>query len=344
MLAPVALALTLAFAPPNDRLSPDSMMVELRKGGYTILWRHAATDYSTRDAPGFPDDRSQQRNLTEQGALDAGLIGQILKRRGIPIGDVRVSQMYRTRETAQRAFGRFTIDTLLRSMQPSDAERRLMLAVPAKGTNRVLVTHHFIIERNAPGIRPGDVAEGEAVVLRSNGETLETVALIKMEDWRRLAEKTPGITLTLNSLIRPAQPATPNGAAAPVAPPPAPSTGALAVPALLELPGNALIAEYLRTFNAGDPERMRTFFNQAVVPIPSRTMEQRLESYARLRGDLGNLTIASADTSSEGRVVVKVDGSTGKPATITFTLESATPNRIAGISVQYAVPSSGHHP
>lgn len=52
MLAPVALALTLAFAPPNDRLSPDSMMVELRKGGYTILWRHAATDYSTRrDSP-----------------------------------------------------------------------------------------------------------------------------------------------------------------------------------------------------------------------------------------------------------------------------------------------------
>jgi phosphohistidine phosphatase SixA len=344
MLAPVALALTVAFAPPNDRLSPDSMMVELRKGGYTILWRHAATDYSTRDAPGFPDDRAQQRNLTEQGALDAGLIGQILKRRGVPIGDVRVSQMYRARETAQRAFGRFTIDTLLRSMQPNDAERRLMLAVPARGTNRVLVTHHFIIERNAPGIRPGDVAEGEAVVLRSNGETLETVALIKMDDWRRLAEATPGIVLTLNSLTRPAQPATPNGAAAPAAPPPPPPTGALAIPALLGTPRNALIAEYLRTFNAGDPERMRNFFDQSVVPNPSRTMEQRLESYARLRGDLGNLTIASADTNADGRVVVKVDGSAGKPATITFTLESATSNRIAGISVQYAVPSGAHHP
>ena len=71
MLAHVALALTVAFAPPNDLLSPDSMMVELRKGGYTILWRHAATDYSTRDAPGWPNtDRSQQRNLTAQGALD----------------------------------------------------------------------------------------------------------------------------------------------------------------------------------------------------------------------------------------------------------------------------------
>ena len=346
MLAPVALALTLAFAPPNDRLSPDSMMVELRKGGYTILWRHAATDYSTRDAPGFPDDRTQQRNLTEQGALDAGLIGQILKRRGVPIGDVRVSQMYRARETAQRAFGRFTIDTLLRSFQPNEAERRLMLAVPAKGTNRVLVTHHFIIERNAPGIKPGDVAEGEAVVLRSNGETLETVAVIKMNDWRRLAEATPGIVLTLNSLSRPAQPATPNGAtpSAPPAAPPAPST-ALTVPPLLETPRNAGIAEYLRTFNAGDQDRMRRFFETSVAPNPSRTMEQRLESYARLRVDLGNLTVASAEVNGDAQVIVKVDGSTGKPATITFTLESAASSRISGISVQYAVPSgSGHHP
>ena len=102
-VARVALAMTVALAPPNNTstttsntlpgnlLPPDSMMVELRKGGYTILWRHSATDYSTKDAPGFPDDRLQQRNLTEQGALDAGLIGQIFKRRGIPIGEVLTS-------------------------------------------------------------------------------------------------------------------------------------------------------------------------------------------------------------------------------------------------------------
>lgn len=337
------LAVAVAITPPNDRLSADSMMVELRKGGYTILWRHASTDYSTKDAPGFPDDRTQQRNLTEQGALDAGLVGQIFTRRGIPIGDVVVSQMYRTRETAERAFGRFKIDTLLRSMQPSDAERALIRAVPAKGTNRVLVTHHFIIERNAPGIRPGDVAEGEAVVVRWNGEALETVALFKMADWRRLAEATPGIVLTLNSLITRTPVAAPN-AAGPAAAPPPPSSTPLAVPALLETPRNTVIAEYLRTFNAGDPERMRRFFETSAAPNPERTMEQRLESYARLRGDLGNLTIGSAEASGDARVVVKVDGSTGRPATITFTLESPTSSRIQGISVQYAIPSGGQHP
>jgi len=340
MLAHVTLVLTTAFAPPNNLLSPDSMMVELRKGGYTILWRHAATDYTTKDAPGFPDDRTQQRNLTEQGALDAGLIGQILKRRGIPIGDVFVSQMYRTRETAERAFGRFRIDTLLRSMQPSDAERRLIRAVPANGTNRVLVTHHFIIERNAPGTKPGDVAEGEAVVLRSNGESLETIALIKMGDWRRLAEATPGITLTLHSSA-PAPGLVPSPSAA--APPP-PATTPLVVPSLLETTRNVAIAEYLRTFNAGDAERMRRFFEQSVAPNPSRTIDQRLESYARLRGDLGNLTIASAEASGDTQVIVKTNGSTGKPATITFTLEPAPSSRLAGISVQYAMPVGAGHP
>ena len=341
MLAQFALAVAVAVTPPHDRLSPDSMMAELRKGGYTILWRHASTDYTTKDAPGFPDDRTQQRNLTEQGALDAALIGELLKRRGVPIGDVRVSQMYRTRETGQRAFGRFTIDTLLRSMLPNDAERRLMLAIPAKGTNRVLVTHHFIIERNAPGIRPGDVAEGEAVVVRSNGETLETVALFKMADWRRLAEATPGMKLTLNSLIT-RTPVAPPNAAGSAAPPPPPSTAPLAVPAALEAPRYVTIVEYLRTYNAGEPDRMRAFFETSVAPNPNRTMDQRLESYARIRGDLGNLTITSAEPSGLTQVIVKADGSTGRPATITFTLEDPPSNRIVGISLQYAV--QGQHP
>ena len=342
MLTHLALAVIAALTPPNtDRLSPDSMMIELRKGGYTILWRHASTDYSTKDAPGFPDDRTQQRNLTEQGALDAALIGEIFKRRGVPIGDVFASQMYRTRETAERAFGRVRIDTLLRSMQPSDAERRLILAMPPHGTNRVLVTHHFIIERNAPGIRPGDVAEGEAVVVRSNGETLETVALFKMADWRRIAEATPGMTLTLKSLITRTAGGAPN-AGAPAAVPAAPSSTTVTLPAILDMPRYARIAEYLRTYNAGDPDRMRKFYEMSVVTNPNRTMEQRLETYARLRGDLGNLTVTSAVPSADDQMTVKVDGSTGKPATITFTLEPVPGNRLAQITLQYM--AEGHHP
>jgi hypothetical protein len=105
-----------------------------------------------------------------------------------------------------------------------------------------------------------------------------------------------------------------------------------------------VIAEYLRTFNASDPERMRRFIERSVAPNPARTTEQRLESYARIRGDLGNLTIESAEVSGDTQVVVRVDGSTGNPATITFTLEAAAPNRIVSIGMRYAVQSGGHHP
>jgi len=341
MLVHAAIAAFIAVTPPppNALLSADSMMVELRKGGYTILWRHAATDYSTRDAPGWPNtDRSQQRNLTTQGALDAGIIGRLFKLRGIPIGEVLASPMFRTRETAELAFGRTDVTMLLRTEQASAEERQLMLTPPAPGTNRVLVTHHFIIERNAPGIRPGDIVEGEAAVVRVNAGVLETVGIFKMADWRRLAEATAGVGMTPGSLLTPAAlPA--NFTAGPPKPPPPPSTTPLVLPELLRAPANAVIATYLQAFNAGDAQRMGKFFEEFSVPNPARTMEQRLESYARLRGDLGNLTIESAEAAGSNQVAVTVAGSTGKPGTFTFTLEPAAPNaspRVVSINVQYA--------
>jgi hypothetical protein len=42
--------------------------------------------------------------------------------------------------------------------------------------------------------------------------------------------------------------------------------------------------------------------------------------------------------------VVKVDGSTGRPATLTVTLEAAARNRIVSIGMQYAEQSGGHRP
>ena len=101
---------------------------------------------------------------------------------------------------------------------------------------------------------------------------------------------------------------------------------------------NAIIANYLQTFNAGDPQRMRTFFEQFSVPNPARTIEQRLETYARLRGDLGNVTITSAEVGGANQVVVKVAGSTGRSGTYTFALEGAHPGRIVSINVQYPQP------
>jgi phosphohistidine phosphatase SixA len=212
MLVNALLSVFIALTPPppNGLMSADSMMVALRKGGYTILWRHAATDYLQRDVPNAPPtDRSQQRNLTAQGALDAEIIGRMLALRGVPIGDVLASPLFRTRETAERAFGRSEPTMFLRQLEATPEQRAFLLTPPAQGTNRVLVTHHFIIERNASGVRPGDVAEGEAAVVRVTGDQLETVAIFKMADWRRLAEATPGSGVTPNALATTSRPTAP---------------------------------------------------------------------------------------------------------------------------------------
>jgi len=164
-----------------------------------------------------------------------------------------------------------------------------------------------------------------------NGDVLETIGIFKMADWRRLSEATPGSGVTPNALQTPAP--LPAAAAGPIAPPPPPSTTPLVIPALLETGHNTIIAEYLRTFNAGDAPRMGKFFEQYAVPNPARTIEQRLESYARLRGDLGNLTITSAEATGPNQVAVRVSGSTGRPGTYTFTLEESAPYRIVSINV-----------
>src|SRR4051812_3613028 len=44
MLAHALLAFLAATNPPDSLLTPDSLLVELRRGGYTIVWRHTATD------------------------------------------------------------------------------------------------------------------------------------------------------------------------------------------------------------------------------------------------------------------------------------------------------------
>jgi phosphohistidine phosphatase SixA len=335
MLVPALFALAVSVSPPDSLLSADSLLVELRKGGYTILWRHTATDHSVREPQSYENTpRFQQRNLTDRGIADAKLVGMLFKRRDIPIGDVLSSPMFRTRETAEYAFGRVEATPILRQLDPTPEQRRLIATAPAAGTNRVLVTHHFIIERNVPGIRPGQITEGEAVVVRATGpESVQAVGIFKMADWARLggaaASATPsavtsghgGAGFTLGHGAGAGNRTVPTG-------PPRP----LVIPPALETSQTAAIAEYLEAFNAGDVARMRRFYETRVVPNPDRTIEQRMEVYTRLRADLGTLAIDSVDASDPANVSVKVQASTGPIATVLFSVEPQSPYRLRGIS------------
>jgi hypothetical protein len=263
------------------------------------------------------------RGRISKGVADARLIGVVLKARGIPIGDVITSPMFRTRETAEYAFGRVTSTSpLLIALTASPEEKDLIAAAPAAGTNRVLITHHYIIERDAPGVKPGDVNEGEAAVVRRVGPDLKTVGIIKMADWNRMRAELPPDAPSGNGI-----------AAVPTGPPVRVAIGPLVIPKELKTPQTMAAGEYLRAFNTGDPAKMKEFFERGAVPSATRTIEQRLETYATLLTDLGSFEIVSVEVGVEGQVVVKTKTSTAKSSMLTFTLETDAPYRMKGLSI-----------
>ncbi|MBC5785907.1 histidine phosphatase family protein [Ramlibacter sp. USB13] len=79
----------------------------LRGGGQVVLVRHAVTEPGVGDPPGFRvEDCSTQRNLSEAGRREARRLGEALRARQVPVGELLTSPWCRCRETARLAFGR----------------------------------------------------------------------------------------------------------------------------------------------------------------------------------------------------------------------------------------------
>jgi len=177
----------------GDR-GPAPLAGRLRRGGYVLAFRHAATDFSTTDTTRDLRDCSRQRNLTAEGRRQARSIGREFRRLGIPVGRVLASPFCRTRETATLAFGRAVSSRALLSAEFFEGEpagerqparlRRLLASPPQRATNTILVSHNFAID-DATG---ESLAEGEAVIVtpRRGQWSFEVVARVKAGDWARL--------------------------------------------------------------------------------------------------------------------------------------------------------------
>jgi virginiamycin B lyase len=187
--------------PRTERASsgePARSLVEgLRRGGYVLVFRHAATDFSMADETRDLRDCSRQRNLNAEGRRQSRRIGSAVRRLGIPVGEVLASPYCRTRDTARLAFGRLRLSTALlsaryltsasaRDRQPARL-RRLLAARPRRGTNTVLVSHAFAID-DATGV---NLAEGEVAVAAPAGvpRGFEIVATVEAGEWARLARR-----------------------------------------------------------------------------------------------------------------------------------------------------------
>ena len=191
---------TPAGAQPS--LSDQALLEALRRGGHTIYFRHAATDWRQEDkvvrkGDWTSCDPRRMRQLAPEGRAVAARIGRAIRSLGIPVSGVFASEYCRTQETA-RLLGLGPVTATLDVMNLRAAEfvggraavvaraRRTLATPPRHGANRVFVAHGNLL-RAVSGVYTG---EAGAVVFRPSGVgRLERLAELAPEDWERLAHK-----------------------------------------------------------------------------------------------------------------------------------------------------------
>lgn len=167
---------------PGFTLAQDSPTWKaLRSGGHVLLIRHARAP-GTFDPPEFKlGVCSTQRNLNDEGRAQAKRLGEFMRTMQVPIGRVFSSEWCRCIDTAQLAFGndKVTTQATLSSPTKLSPEQRVRhtelvrmqinnygLGRATFQPNMVMVTHMF----NIQDITGESVAEGEILVVKSNGE------------------------------------------------------------------------------------------------------------------------------------------------------------------------------
>jgi phosphohistidine phosphatase SixA len=166
----VLVLLLAAGAASGQNAADEQLWTALAAGGNVVLMRHAIAP-GGGDPPGFRlDDCSTQRNLSEEGRVQARSTGEAFRSREIPMDRVLTSQWCRCRETAELlqlaaveeypVLNSFFSDRSTAGSQ-TRALRRFIGDLKLRG-NVLLVTHQVNITE-LTGVFP---ASGEMVILR----------------------------------------------------------------------------------------------------------------------------------------------------------------------------------
>lgn len=171
----------LDATPDTARLA--TLRHETSRGGTVLLLRHARTEPGIGDPPGYRlGECATQRNLSNDGRLQAAEIGRALARAGVRIDAVRSSPWCRCIDTARLAFPNLPLEVepaLASFFDDRGAEARLTAAaraaiarVPATA-NWAFVTHMV----NIAALAGANVAMGGGVLVRPRTDgRLQTVA------------------------------------------------------------------------------------------------------------------------------------------------------------------------
>jgi phosphohistidine phosphatase SixA len=140
-------------------------------GGHAILVRHAKIGGHAKALTLDPNGNcANEENLSAEGRAQAERLKSLLDRAGVRVDVVLASPFCRTRDTAQLAFGRATVEANLTALElgtSAQAQARstavtALLAGRAGKGNVALVTHR----PNIDALTLELVEEGEAVVAR----------------------------------------------------------------------------------------------------------------------------------------------------------------------------------
>ena len=184
---------------PATGLEGQLLVDALRKGGYNIYFRHAATDWSQNDqVHGEGDwtscDPNKMRQLSDDGRQTAAAVGEAMRTLQIPIGQVFASPYCRTVETAKYMnLGPVATTTDIMNLRVAayfggtsaviEHTRRRLSMLPQAGSNNVFVAHGNVLV-NATHLYP---QEAEAIVFRPAGSGIWTFAArILPREWARL--------------------------------------------------------------------------------------------------------------------------------------------------------------
>ena len=191
LLAAPAAAQGNSSPEPGHALEGAALVRALRGGGYTLYFRHTATDFSQHDRAmtGYAECATQ-RNLSDAGRAQARAIGEAIRALGLPVGEVIASPFCRTMETGRLMFGRAEPSTVVRGYEgtsPANADYARLVALlaspPAPGTLRLITSHGNPFLAVAV---PPHLGEGEAAVLKPAGGHFVVVARIRRGDWPAL--------------------------------------------------------------------------------------------------------------------------------------------------------------
>ncbi|APV48473.1 hypothetical protein BWI17_01490 [Betaproteobacteria bacterium GR16-43] len=200
---------------PAFALEGKALVEALQKGGFTLFFRHAATDMTQPDARSFePEDCKVQRNLHEGGRAQTRLIAEGFAAMKLPVGEVFAGPYCRTMETARGIAGRATMDNGVIGHATTDPEakldfsslERMLNTPPAPGVNRIVVGH---LAQVSLFIGREPIEEGDALVLRAVDNAPQVVARVRPADWKALAlhgersaDVDPGFALEGEALVK----------------------------------------------------------------------------------------------------------------------------------------------